>query len=146
MNELQETAKHYREHPEALAKLTPDELQTLKNTLGDVFAQIFEPVEKIRKKKQKTNKGFREYRKEVNRLTTLNLQILPNLRAKSILDAQMYVIDHKIPAIIGFKMGISAGLIASSGNLQVITVAENFAKGTRPLVDAENSHIWQKIS
>ncbi len=137
MNELLQTADHYRKHPDKLEKLTDTELETLKNTLGDLFCAVHAPLKKA---------NFATYKKEVIRLTANNLQILPQFRAKSVLDAQMYVIDHKIPAILGYKKGLKAELIASSGNLQIITLQENAIKGVRPLVDAENAEIWEKIS
>lgn len=107
MNELLQTADHYRKHPDKLEKLTDTELETLKNTLGDLFCAVHAPLKKA---------NFATYKKEVIRLTANNLQILPQFRAKSVLDAQMYVIDHKIPAILGYKKGLKAELVASSGS------------------------------
>ena len=129
-----QTIDYYRKK-KRLLKLTVEELETLKETLGEHYTCLFyghNPAKTLSKKLWKS------YQKEARRLTKLqDINSLPNAdkpRASHkdhFWSDEHYVIDHKISIWYGFNNGMSVEEVSDLSNLRWITAKENCLKGIK---------------
>lgn len=86
-----------------------------------------EPVKKIIKEAENKRQKFAKYKRLVWQVT--NAQDLNKLKNYNKRSWEGYHLDHKISIWDGFQNGISAFIIGSLDNLQMIPREENMKKG-----------------
>lgn len=150
MNKEQyQTIKYYQRNKVKFKLLTVDEIECLKESLGDFFSAIsYSALLPIHKGPYANNvqsnwkSEWNNYRKAVRNITKQQpVDNLPNAdkpRAKSkahFHSSLYYVIDHKISIWYGYKNNILPEVIGDISNLRWITTKENSVKGIKCIMD-----------
>lgn len=140
-SELYSTITYYRKNRHQFDSLTSNELEILKENMGEWFVYIANKQLKL-KSSSSSKTRWKAYRKIVMRLTkqqdTSLLENSDKPRAtcvRQMRSTEHYVIDHKISVWYGFKNNIPPTTIADITNLRWVSALENTIKGTNCIFD-----------